>query len=555
MHRQKIRVFYLRDTLPFADDFPMLLDDERIELVIVTGHWDELPLLYYDEYDVVVIDYTLSNEYGIHLLKQLRQEEHHTPIIMVTEQQNAESAVNAMRLGSADYIIRQGKSAEYQIILRQTIERVHQKHRERQEIAQRDEREKYKTVNDLRRHNYSLQKINEASQKLAATLNSDEVMLQILSDATSIIGSKDASLWVWEDERREHLVCKATSNSSISEMLSKQRLKPDEGIVGWVVKNGKSTLSHDTKSDPRFAAQVDASTGFQTYSLLAVPLRVRQDILGVLQVVNKLDGIFEQDDIELAEALGTSAAIALENARLIESLQQHTQELKARNEDLDAFAHMIAHDLKTPLLWVTGYTDLLLKDYAKISSAEQQEYLQAIGKGAATMENIINELLLLASLRDASVIIEPVKMEKVIQEAINQLIHTLQGQQVELIYPEKFPVVNGYAPWLEGVWANYMSNALKYGGIPPRIEIGYTEKEEMIMFWIQDNGEGIPSEKLNTLFIPFSRLDRNRAKGHGLGLSIVARIIHKLGGEVGVESRVGYGSRFMFSLPKRVETE
>ena len=555
MDRQKIRVFYIRDTLPFADNFSTLLDNETIELVVVTNYSNELQLFYHDRYDVVAIDYTRSSEDGLRLLERWRQEDSETPIIMITDRQDAELAVAALRLGATDYLIKQGNSAEYNTVLQHTIERVHNTHRLKRDRQEQKEQKKRRTLDELRRHNYSLQKVNEASQKLAATLNSNEVMLQILTDATNIIGSKDASLWVWNDNNaREYLVCKATSNSTLSKALMRQRLKPGQGIVGWVVQNGKSTLAPDVKSDSRFASQVDASTGFQTSSLLAIPLRVRQDILGVLQVVNKLEGDFDQTDIELAEALGASAAIAIENAILIESLQQYTQELQARNEDLDAFAHMIAHDLKTPLLWINGYTDLLLKDQLKLSLDEQREYLESIAKGAITMENIINELLLLASLRDASIIIEPVEMEKVIKEAIARIGRNFQEQEAKLTYPEEFPIVKGYAPWLEGVWVNYMSNALKYGGTPPKIEIGYTQEGENVIFWIQDNGNGIKPEKLHALFTPFSRLDRHRAKGHGLGLSIVARIIRKLGGEVSVESTLGHGSRFMFSLPLWSET-
>ena len=95
-----------------------------------------------------------------------------------------------------------------------------------------------------------------------------------------------------------------------------------------------------------------------------------------------------------------------------------------------------------------------------------------------------------------------------------------------------------------------MSNALKYGGQPPRVELGATEQEDgTVRFWVRDNGHGLTPEEQARLFTPFTRLDQVSAKGHGLGLSIVRRIVEKMGGQVGVESQVGQGSTFVFTLP------
>jgi len=121
-----------------------------------------------------------------------------------------------------------------------------------------------------------------------------------------------------------------------------------------------------------------------------------------------------------------------------------------------------------------------------------------------------------------------------------------------------WPIAAGYAPWIEEVWANYLSNALKYGGDPPLIELGAAVEEDnvnnnglpLIRFWVQDNGDGLSEAQQERIFTPFERLDQVRAKGHGLGLSIVQRIIEKLGGKAGVESsgEPGQGSTFYFTL-------
>jgi two-component system sensor histidine kinase/response regulator len=122
--------------------------------------------------------------------------------------------------------------------------------------------------------------------------------------------------------------------------------------------------------------------------------------------------------------------------------------------------------------------------------------------------------------------------------------------------PTEWPTAFGHAPWTAEVWTNYLSNAVKYGGVPPAIRLGAESipKRASIRFWVRDNGPGLTDEQQALLFRPFSRVTETRAKGHGLGLSIVRRIAEKLGGSAGVESRPGEGSCFWFELPERASS-
>jgi signal transduction histidine kinase len=143
----------------------------------------------------------------------------------------------------------------------------------------------------------------------------------------------------------------------------------------------------------------------------------------------------------------------------------------------------------------------------------------------------------------------PLDMARIVAEAQRRLTHMIEDYQAEIISPETWPVALGYGPWVEGVWVNYLSNAIKYGGQPPRVEVGATvQADGMVRFWVRDNGPGIAPEERAQLFIPFTRLDQVRTEGHGLGLSIAQRIVEKLDGQVGVESEVGRGSTFSFTL-------
>lgn len=233
-----------------------------------------------------------------------------------------------------------------------------------------------------------------------------------------------------------------------------------------------------------------------------------------------------------------------------EALRRRTEELEARNEELDAFAHTVAHDLQNPLGLVVGYAELLAQDPAEVSTEKLRQSLRAIARNARRMERIIDELLLLAGLRQVEVQTSPLDMATIVAEACERVAGAIESSGAEIVLPEAWPTALGHAPWIEEVWANYLSNAVKYGGRPPHVELGAeTEPEGNVRFWIRDNGPGLTVEEQERLFTPFTRLGQVRATGHGLGLSIVRRIVERLGGQVGVESEVGQGSVFSFTLP------
>jgi two-component system sensor histidine kinase/response regulator len=237
------------------------------------------------------------------------------------------------------------------------------------------------------------------------------------------------------------------------------------------------------------------------------------------------------------------------NARLQEEIAEREKLI----EEMDAFAHMVAHDLKNPLGVSMNYGRFLNKYCKEMGVEELQKYSQRIVRSGQKMNDIIEALLLLASVRKEEVKLQPLDMARIVTEAQSRLAHMIGQYQAEIILPADWPTAMGYGPWVEEIWANYLSNGIKYGGQPPRVELGATPQANgMLQFWVRDNGDGLTPEDQARVFIPFTRLDQDRAEGHGLGLSIVQRIVEKLGGEVGVKSDgvPGQGSIFSFTLPR-----
>ncbi|HEX6384416.1 MAG TPA: response regulator [Anaerolineae bacterium] len=253
-----------------------------------------------------------------------------------------------------------------------------------------------------------------------------------------------------------------------------------------------------------------------------------------------------------AEEMNRAITIAIARFDDMMQLRHLNAELQAKNQELDAFAHTVAHDLKNPLNLIIGFADMLMLEAGSRLNQGQRQYLQSVVSNSRKMNNIVDELLLLAEIRKVDVEIGPLNMAVVVKEALMRLALMVEQYRPEIKLPDTWPVAWGYGPWLEEVWTNYLSNAMKYGGRPPRIQCGATLLDDgMVRFWIRDNGPGLSPEEQSRLFTPFTQLSQIRTGGHGLGLSIVRRIVEKLGGVVGVESKRGSGSTFSFTLPGR----
>jgi len=219
--------------------------------------------------------------------------------------------------------------------------------------------------------------------------------------------------------------------------------------------------------------------------------------------------------------------------------------------ELDAYAHTVAHDLKNPLSLVLAYTDLLREDLGSAPEELLREYLAGLTDGVQKTFRIIDDLLLLAQARQAEVQVEPLAMGEIVAEAQRMLQPMIVERGASIVCTTPWPLALGYAPWIEHVWLNYLSNALKYGGEPPRIEVGGAEQAEgSVRFWVRDYGPGIPEKERERLFEAFQQGKHLRGDSHGLGLSIVARIVTRLGGQVGFEQAEGGGSVFYFTLPR-----
>jgi signal transduction histidine kinase len=320
-------------------------------------------------------------------------------------------------------------------------------------------------------------------------------------------------------------------------------------------------VSRHLRAMAQFASQLDLNRLEQP---LQLQRPVRQDELDqVVDAINRLQQRIKHELIrrnEIEQQLNNNTAhleqqVALRTTDLQlknSLLQQQSAELAKQNEELDAYAHTVAHDLKHPLTSLIGMSRLLNATFIELSAEQKHAALTTIDSTSRKMNDIISALLLLASMREQqNVALQPLDMALLVSNALQRLEDFAHQHQAAIEVAPNWPTAIGYPQWIEEVWVNYLSNAIKYGGRPPVIQLGADiTPDNMVICWIRDNGRALSTQQQAGLFSTFQRFSPQSADGHGLGLSIVKRIVTRLGGEAGYRATEDGGSLFWFSLPQ-----
>jgi two-component system sensor histidine kinase/response regulator len=226
-------------------------------------------------------------------------------------------------------------------------------------------------------------------------------------------------------------------------------------------------------------------------------------------------------------------------------------EKKALLDELDAFAHTVAHDLKNPIATLSLRLGLLAMMQASTDEQSRAYSIAEAQRAADRLNHIVDNLLILSGVRRLKVTTQALDMAAIVAEALASIDALLQQHKTVVGLPPRWPPACGHPPWVVHIWVNYLSNAVRHAGAGGRVTLGgeVSPGGTGTRFWVQDYGPGLAAAVQEELFIPFGLITTVSARRQGLGLSIVQRVVEKLGGRAGVESAPGDGARFWFELP------
>jgi len=383
------------------------------------------------------------------------------------------------------------------------------------------------------------ERLIEISRTLTATLDLDALLEHILTAAVDLTETEAASILLIS--RSGALQFEASYNPDGLSLPSIE--VPLEGsIAGWVVIHNEPLVIPDPRRDPRWSSAVDEATTFVTRNLLAVPMRTSRKVIGCLEALNKKDDqAFTEEDVDVLTTLAAQAAVAIENARLF--------------EQSDLIAEMV-HELRAPLAAIKAITHLILRP--ELSEEKRRSLVDTIANETTRLTRLTTEFLDLARLESGRTRLQrgPVNLPVLLHEAVM----TIQPQAADRhltvaldITPTDFPTLMGDAEKLKQVMLNLLTNAVKYncdgGHVWVRAFLGGDGQHAQIE--VQDTGPGIPPQYLEHLFEKFYRVTdaEGYTEGTGLGLAIARRIVEMHGGTIGVQSEVGVGTTFSFTLP------
>jgi signal transduction histidine kinase len=420
-----------------------------------------------------------------------------------------------------------------------------------------------RTLDNWRTANRNLALLNQASQALSSTLDMDKVLITILDEVRRLMGVVASSVWLVDAEMGE-LVCQQATEPH-SEIVRGWRLAQGEGLTGWVASTGESLIVPDVRTDARHFKHVDQSTGLPIRSIISVPLRIREDVIGVLQVVDENVDRFGPADLELLEPLAATAAIAIENARLYAEEQHRAAELARALEQQreldrlkDEFIQNISHELRTPLALILGHADLMNSGELGELDPKQQESVSVIFRRVHMLTKMVNDIIAIMTVEAQELNEEPVDLVLLVQSMAADYSFAVEEAELSLaveVAPD-LPPASGDPDQLRRMVDNLLNNALKFtpagGHLTVRLWCEGNGNAKNIVLEVSDTGIGIPPEQLDRIFDRFYQVDgssKRRYGGVGLGLALVKAIVKAHKGRVTVWSVVDEGSTFRVTLP------
>jgi signal transduction histidine kinase/ActR/RegA family two-component response regulator len=414
---------------------------------------------------------------------------------------------------------------------------------------------------ELARKVGELEALREVGEAVTSSLDVSKVLATIAKHAVQISATDGGSIMEYDEEERRFLVRSAyRTDPSVIDRLRATRIHLDETLVGRAAKLGRPLAVPDLSTaelDPHLAVLYEA--GWR--SLVAVPLLREGQIVGSLVVRRKRPGEFSAETLALLEMFADQSTLALLNAQLYRELTQRSAELEVASRHKSEFLASMSHELRTPLNAVLGFSEVLLERMFGELNERQEEYLHDIHGSGRHLLELLNEILDLSKVEAGRMELEysTFPLRRLLDNTASMLRERATAHGIELRVEVGPGVDQVYADELrlKQVVLNLMTNAVKFTGDGGSVVVRAARSGAEVHIAVIDTGRGVPPEDRERIFESFQQGGRgpSQEEGTGLGLTLSRRIVELLGGRMWLESEVGVGSTFGFSLRSRENTD
>jgi signal transduction histidine kinase/CheY-like chemotaxis protein len=402
---------------------------------------------------------------------------------------------------------------------------------------------------------WGMQQLVSIVQRLSLARNMQSIIDIVRHSARNLVGA-DGATFILRDGENAYYV----DENAIGPLLKGRRFPLRSCVSGWSMSNRQPAVIGDIYQDARVASEVYRSTFVK--SLVMIPIRTLAPI-GAIGVYWARPHRATVEEVELLQTLADSTAVAIESVELIANLEQRVTErtselhrrsaqLEVLNRELEAFSYSVAHDLRSPLISIDGFTQVLLEGHSERLDDIGRGHLERITTGVRRMHRLINDLSELSKVVRAPMHPTRADLSRMTNEIARGLRESAPEREAAIVIADDL-VVEGDSALLRIALENLFSNAWKFTAktANARIEFGSRmDRSGRRAYFIRDNGAGFDPRHAANLFSPFRRLHpESQFPGSGIGLATVQRIVHRHSGEIWAEAAVDRGACFYFSLP------